>query len=97
MVNRLLAKHRFRAVFIRRGEEDVAYAFGAIYGETFRGLQLSYDARFKHVGLGHMAQLALVEHLCHEGIGKYDLGMDMPYKQKWAETQFTTDSVWLVL
>ena len=97
MVNRLLAKDRFRAVFVRRGEEDVAYAFGALYGKTFRGLQLSYDARFKHVGLGHMAQLALVEHLCQEGIGKYDLGMDMPYKQKWAETQFTTDSVWLVL
>lgn len=74
-----------RAVFIQLNGQDIAFAFGGIEGNTFRGLQLSFIDMYRHLGAGNLAQIELVAQLISEGVTRYDLGMDMAYKAKWAE------------
>ncbi|MFU8806973.1 MAG: GNAT family N-acetyltransferase, partial [Bradymonadaceae bacterium] len=56
-----------------------------IFQDTFRGLQMSYHDDYRDHSPGSLAQLALIENLCEEGIRSYDLGSDMEYKRQWAE------------
>ncbi len=39
------------------------------------------------MGLGNLVQYNMIQWLCDEGVKKYDLGMDMPYKRRWAENR----------
>ncbi len=92
---RLAAGGRYRLLLARRGDEDVAYVLGAVFGDTYRGLQFSFDERFSLVGLGNLAQYhQLVELSGEPGIQSYDLGTGGDYKTDWAESSW--DSVCLV-
>ena len=77
-------------VFARLDGEDVAMGFGGILGDTFRGLQMSYDDRFRQLSLGNLIQWSLIEHLVTEGLRLYDLGTDIGYKRRWAEPGMET-------
>ncbi len=90
MTARLAPRGRLRAAIATLDGQDVAMGFGALFGDTFRGLQMSYDDRFRSLGLGNLVQLQLVERLCAEGVRWYDLGTDMDYKQRWAEPGLQT-------
>ncbi len=64
---------------------DLGYVLGGVRGRTYRGLQIAFDDGVAELGLGHLLQLHQIEALEGTGIATYDLGMDMPYKRRWAD------------
>jgi hypothetical protein len=82
---RLLQRGRRRLMFARLDGEDVAYIFGGIFGDTYRGLQFSFDARYASLSLGNLCQIEEVRRLAESGVRWYDLGSEVRYKQKWGE------------
>jgi hypothetical protein len=92
---RLVAGGHHRLLIGRRGDEDVAFVLGAVFGNTYRGLQFSFDERYAYLGLGNLAQYhQLVELERDPSIQSYDLGTGGEYKTDWAEDGW--DSVCLV-
>ena len=92
---RLAAAGQYRLLLGRQGEDDVAYVLGAVFGNTYRGLQFSFDHRLAGLGLGNLAQYhQLLELTRDPGIASYDLGTGGEYKAVWAEDGW--DSVCLV-
>lgn len=85
MAWRLGAGDQLRLLFARQDDRDLGYVLGGVRGRTYRGLQLSYDARARAHGIGHLLQIHQLEALAGTGIDVYDLGMDMPYKRRWAD------------
>ncbi len=83
MLHRMLPEGALRASFIQHEGKDVAYIFGGVLGETFRGLQFSYDDSYKKASLGNVAQRMMIDRLSTEGIKHYDLGSDIEYKRRW--------------
>jgi CelD/BcsL family acetyltransferase involved in cellulose biosynthesis len=96
MALRLAPRGRLRAMVARAGDRDVAYVLGAVFGGEYRGLQFSYADDLAELSLGSLCQLRQIEALCAEGITAYDLGTDMDYKRRWAETQIDTELVVVV-
>jgi hypothetical protein len=76
---------RARMIFARKDGEDVGYILGGVRDGTYRGFQFSYDARLAHVGLGGLLQVEQIRALADEGVGTYDMGIDLPYKRRWAD------------
>ncbi len=95
MLPRLAARGALRVVFARRGEDELAFVFGGIFGGVYRGLQVSFDDRFAAESPGVLVHLEMIERLCDEGVGGYDLGTDMEYKRRWGEVGLVTRT-WLV-
>lgn len=85
MAWRLAASDQLRLLFARQGDRDIGYVLGGVRGRTYRGLQLSHDAGARELGIGHLLQIHQLEALAGTGIDVYDLGMDMPYKRRWAD------------
>ena len=79
-----------RALFALRDGEDAGYVLGGTLGRTYRGFQFSFDHRYRQLSLGNVMQYAQIRELCEEGYETYDLGIDMPYKRRWAESTFDT-------
>lgn len=96
MVHHLAGRGSLRAVFARRDGEDLAYVFGGVLADTYRGLQVSYAQSHAEHSPGNLVQLAMIEWLCEEGVGWYDLGTDMPYKKRWAEEGLETHTLALL-
>lgn len=90
MVLRLAAKGRLRVVFARQGDDDIAYVFGGVFGETYRGLQCSFVDEHRAHAPGVLVHLEMIERLCAEGVSLYDLGSEMEYKRRWGEPGLTT-------
>ncbi len=90
MLPRVAARGGLRVLLVSRGGEDLGYLHGALTGDHFRGLQLSYDARFVHLSLGNLLQREMIERLCAEGAHSYDLGTRSDYKRRWAEEGLRT-------
>jgi CelD/BcsL family acetyltransferase involved in cellulose biosynthesis len=90
MLPRLAARGCLRALFARRGDEDVGYAFVGVDGGVMRGLQASYDQRFAREAPGVLLHLELIDRACAEGLDTYDLGTDAEYKRRWGEDLFET-------
>ncbi len=97
IVKSLLDSGTFRAVFIQQDGVDIGFAFGGIEGDLFRGLQLSYRASHAAFSPGNLAQLKLIRQLVDEGIKSYDLGMEMPYKARWAASILRTHSAMIAV
>lgn len=76
---------RARMLFARKDGEDVGYIMGGVRDGTYRGFQFSYDERFAHVSLGGLLQVEQIAALAEEGVGTYDMGIDLPYKRRWAD------------
>jgi hypothetical protein len=95
MSHRLAERGQLRLLFGRRGAEDLVYVLGAVFGDSYRGLQFSFDDRHRALGLGNLAQLRQIEALAEEpGLRRYDLGTGGEYKGAWAER--VSDSLCLV-
>ncbi|MCC6625575.1 MAG: GNAT family N-acetyltransferase [Deltaproteobacteria bacterium] len=90
MLPRLAASGRLRVVIGRIGERDVSFVFGGVLGDTFRGLQVSFDDAHRSLALGNVMQAMMIMWLGEEGVMVYDLGSDMEYKARWAETPMET-------
>ncbi|MBU0550556.1 GNAT family N-acetyltransferase [Myxococcota bacterium] len=85
MVGRLGRRGDLRVLFLKDGEADIGFLFGAVFGGVFRGLQMSYHRAHQRHAPGNLLQWGIIQRLCAEGIGLYDLGMEMAYKHRWAE------------
>ena len=86
----LAGRGALRLVFAKLDGEDIAMGFGGVLGDTFRGLQMSYDERFKHLSLGNLIQRQLIGRVAEEGLDYYDLGTEMDYKRRWSEAGLDT-------
>lgn len=93
MVPELAAAGRLRVLFARQNGEDVGVCFGGVLAGTYRGLQNSFDDRFRDHSLGNVLQAETIRRLCDEGVGTYDLGSGMDYKARWAEEIFETTAL----
>ena len=96
MLTRAARRGRLRVVFARLDDRDVAYCFGGVHGTSYRGFQLAYSDDVAHLGLGNLAQLEMIEHLTSEGVDSYDLGMEMAYKERWADETLSLYTVVIV-
>lgn len=83
-------------ILARRDTETLGYLYGSQCGDEFRGLQMSFDNRWRSTGLGNLMQLSMVDWLCQRSVRIYDLGTDMPYKAAWAEDTPTGITITLV-
>ena len=92
IIARLVQRGAFRALFVQHEGADIAYVFGGLWRTLYRGLQLSHRVDAARFSPGNLAQWALIRRLIDEGITVYDLGTEMPYKQRWAEASFRTVS-----
>ena len=90
---RLAERGDLRAFIATRDGEDIAFIFGGVRWGVFRGLQLSFDNRFRSYGLGNVMQGLMVEKLCEAGVETYDLGTDLAYKRRWSEPGLRTDVI----
>ena len=87
---RWAARGALRAIFARCRGEDVGYILGGTFDRIYRGFQFSFDRRFKRFSLGNLMQREQIRELCAEGFETYDLGIDMAYKRRWAESVLDT-------
>ena len=93
MCVRLAARDHLRVLIARVDDADIGFVLGGVRGDVYRGLQLSYHRDHAEAGIGHLLQLAQIRALADEAVRLYDLGMDMPYKQRWADRTDTTFAV----
>lgn len=90
MNRRLVARGLERVYFARHEGRDVAYVLGAVCGETYRGLQFSYDRDYAAYSLGSLCQYHQILELCAQGYRVYDLGAEIEYKLRWGEAMMET-------
>lgn len=91
MVPRLAGSGALRVTLARREGALVGYVLGAVWDETYRGLQISFVEAERGTGLGNLMQAATIRWLCEHGQAKwYDLGGDLAYKERWAERAIET-------
>ena len=95
MLPRLARRNGLRLMLAERAGEDIAFIFGGVLGDTYRGLQMSFDDEFSRLSLGNLAQYNMIENLCAEGILRYDLGSELPYKANWAKQRHDTVTLWV--
>lgn len=95
LIPRLQRQNRCRCLVAQLDGADIGFVLGGIRGRRYRGLQLSYAVDAAALSVGHLLQLHEISRLCGAGVEVYDLGMDMEYKQAWAD--YTEASVTLVV
>jgi CelD/BcsL family acetyltransferase involved in cellulose biosynthesis len=93
MLPRLIARGALRALVAQKDGADVAFIFGGVLGGTYRGLQVSFDKRYRDLALGNVMQLEMIRRLAEEGLHTYDLGSDMEYKARWSEPGLETTTL----
>lgn len=93
MAWRLARRDALRASVAVLDGSDVGFILGGVRGSTYRGLQLSYVSAEATSGVGHLLQIHQVRAAIDEGLTTYDLGMDMDYKRRWADSEHTTFSI----
>lgn len=85
MSDRLQDASRFRATIAAVDDQDVGFIFGGVRNGRYRGLQLSFVESARHLSISHLLQHHTIRLLERDGVHTYDMGMDMEYKQRWAD------------
>lgn len=91
MLPRLCQLGQQRTIFARWRDRDVGYILGAATPSDYRGLQFSYDDTLRSFHIGSLLQYHQISALCDEGVTRYDLGTEMDYKRRWAESAMETE------
>jgi len=86
VLRRASADEEARVIIARRAGQDVGYIHGALAGDTFRGLQMSFDHDLSHLSLGNVLQSQMIEWVSESGLTLYDLGSELAYKKRWSES-----------
>ncbi len=92
----LAATGGLRVLVATRDGGDVAYIFGAVFGNEYRGLQMSYAAEVAELGVGNWLQAENLRRRADEGVRSYDLGMEAGYKLRWADERHARRVVFLM-
>ena len=95
MVPMLAEDDLLRVAFVHVDGTDIAYCFGGLFESLYRGLQLSYHDDYGDLSPGNLAQYAILEGLCDEGVQTYDMGQAMDYKSRWADEE--SESIALIV
>ena len=83
---KLAGSGRLRAHVAIINGVDVGYILGGVRARRYRGLQISYTQAASRLSVGNLLQAHQLHLLCaHNEIDVYDMGMDMQYKQRWAD------------
>ena len=90
MIPMLAEDGALRVSYVTLDGVDIAYCFGGILGDLYRGLQLSYHDDYGDLSPGNLAQWAMLKGLCDEGITTYDMGQSMDYKERWSDREETS-------
>lgn len=93
LFKRLRERDRFRLRFARIDGEDIGYIAGGVIGDQYRGLQFSFDDRFRSFAPGNLMQIAEIRSLMREGFRGYDMGIHIPYKARWADDLVETTTL----
>lgn len=91
MLPRLCRLGQQRTLFARYRDRDVGYVLGAATPDSYRGLQFSYDDSLAALAIGSLLQYHQIALLCDDGVARYDLGTEMDYKRRWAESVMATE------
>lgn len=91
MLPRLCRLGQQRTMFARWRDRDVGYILGAATATDYRGLQFSYDDGLRTLNIGSLLQYHQICALCDDGVARYDLGTEMDYKRRWAESVMETE------
>ncbi len=92
----LAASGGLRVLRARRDGEDVGYIFGGVFAGEYRGLQMSYALDHAALGVGNWLQWENIRRRAEEGVTLYDLGMESPYKLRWADQSLPRLTTYLV-
>ncbi len=95
MHGRLASRDALRLSFAKVDGLDAGYILGGVLGATYRGLQFSFDERFRDLSLGNLLQWREIERLVEDGIASYDLGTEVAYKKRWGDRVFATGSLFV--
>lgn len=91
MVPRLTRRQALHVLFARHDGKDVAFLLGGLFGDTFRGLQASFNEAYRTAGLGNLCQIEMLRRLPAD-VQFYDLGSaGLDYKARWAERTVTSE------
>ncbi|MDX2018666.1 MAG: GNAT family N-acetyltransferase [Deltaproteobacteria bacterium] len=91
MVPRLTRRQSLHVLFAKQGDKDVAFLLGGLFGDTFRGLQASFNESYRALGLGNLCQFEMLRRLPADVLF-YDLGSSgLDYKARWAERTVTSE------
>ncbi len=93
LFERASERSALHVVFAQMEGQDLAYAIGGVLGVEYRGFQMSYNDDYRTLGIGNVTQLAMMEQLHRRGIVRYDLGMEMAYKERWGDEILTLHTV----
>lgn len=85
IIRQLHAAGELSVIFATEDGEDIAYIFGGISGQVYRGFQMSYIDSARDRGIGNALQVENIRRVAAGGIVRYDLGMHSPYKERWAD------------
>lgn len=86
MIDRLARRDRLLASIAVVDGEDAGFILGGVRAGVYRGLQLSYVEDAAALSLGHVLQCHQIRSLKNFGVHTYNLGMDMEYKRRWADS-----------
>lgn len=89
------AREQTRVVLAYDGNLPVGFVLGGVFQGGYRGAQMSFDDRFRKLGLGNMLQVHMIRALIDEEVHTYDLGSSMPYKLRWADKEDITSSFFI--
>ncbi len=95
MLERIGPAGRLRAIIAELDSRPMGYIYGAVVSGRFRGLQFSFDDRYRALSPGNVLQLKMLAWMSREGCREYDLGMRAAYKKNWAELEQATQTLYL--
>lgn len=96
LVGDLHAVGGLRVTFATKDGTDIGFILGGVLGGSYRGLQLSFVENARRFSIGNLLQSHEIKRLADEGVIRYDLGMDMPYKRLWSDELMTTTPMVIV-
>ena len=86
IARRLAATGSLRVCMASLDGRDVGYVLGGVRSGIYRGLQISFSAEHRDLSIGHLLQDHELHRMAAAGVRRYDLGMDLEYKRRWADT-----------
>ncbi len=95
ILDRIAPAGYLRLLTAEHGGDAVGYIYGARIGDHFRGLQFSFDERFRDFSLGNVLQYHMLDWMTENGCRRYDLGMDVDYKRRWSDATHVTYTLYL--